>query len=89
MKEFLNELKKKYYKEHNIDGCDMVYKIEKYLEELENKIAQHERARDNFKRFLSKQLDESVKKFDKKDPIMRERINAYCDILKDYNVFMK
>lgn len=89
MKKFFKELKSKYYKENDIDRYNMVCEIENYIEELENKITQQERARDNFKRFLNNQIDEIAKKFDKKDPIMKEKMKSYCDILKDYNVFMK
>ena len=89
MKKFFKELKSKYYKENDINRYNMVCEIENYIEELENKITQQERARDNFKRFLNNQIDEIAKKFDKKDPIMKEKMKSYCDILNDYNVFMK
>lgn len=89
MKKFFEELKSKYYKEDDIDRYNMVCKIENYIEELENKNIYYEKSRDNFKRFLNNQIDEIAKKFDKKDPIMKEKMKSYCDILKDYNVFMK
>lgn len=89
MKKFFKELKSKYYKENDVYRYNMVCEIENYIEELENKNIYYEKSRDNFKKFLNNQIDNINRKFDKKDPIMKEKMKSYCDILKDYNVFMK